>query len=108
MTVAFGWKPPDFVMELAWGGDFVFTLQANQNWPTGIGIELRLYRTPDPSGDLNPIIWPATIVGANASWDVSATQVTNAITQRALYPRLRYSELDGSTLVWMRGIVNAS
>lgn len=111
-AVTFGWEPLEFVVALSRGGDFVFTLESQINgaatpWPAGIGIELR-FSTTTPDEDPTPIVWPATITGTNASWDVPATSVAAVLDAPARYARLRYTEADGSKLVWMRGNVRAS
>lgn len=103
MAVVFGFEPLEFVVVLVRGSDFAFTLQASTDWPAGIGIELR-FSTTTPAESASPIVWPAAISGADATWDLDSTQVAQVIDAGARYVRLRYTEPDGSVLVWMIGV----
>lgn len=100
--ITFGWVPLEFTVALARGSDFVFTLIADPTWPAGIAIELRLSVT-GPGENPSPTVWPATISGSNASWDVPAAAVGAVIDTGVRFARLRYREPDGSALVWMKG-----
>lgn len=119
MNVTFGRKLPDFVLELPLDGDFRFTLRARQtltepvDWPDDSEIEFRFHRTADPRNDLDPIIWPATIDGPNATWNVPEIDVAEVLTEDALHVRLRYREPPSAPSIppswtWMRGTVHAS
>lgn len=107
MTVTFGFEPLDLEVILVDGSDFIFTLKANPGWPPGIAIELRFSPTT-PRESPSPIIWPASVVGVNASWDRPATDVAAVLDAKAVHVRLLYREADGSRLLWMRGVVRRS
>jgi hypothetical protein len=107
VSVTFGWKQPTFTIELQYDGDFLFTLHATASWPVGSQIEFRFHRTPDPRDDTDPIIWAATVAGADATWEVDNAMVREVLDAVAKYPRLRYAA-QGRTIAWMRGSIDAS
>lgn len=107
MALTFGWEPIDFVVSLSRGGDFLFTLEASVPWPAGIGIQLRFSATR-PEESTTPIVWPATVAGNLATWEVSAATVAAVLNTQARYVRLKYTEADGNALIWGKGCVHAS
>jgi hypothetical protein len=110
VTVTFGRRPPDFVMELQSDGDFIFGLEASAALPVGITVTFRFYSTWDENAaEPTPLfIWPGTVDGAAVTWDVPRQDVAEVLSSGARHVRLRYAEADGSVLPWLRGIVNAS
>lgn len=104
MTVALGWRPQDFTVQLSGGGDFVATLVSQPAWPVGTAMELHFSVTQVES---SPIVWPATVTGDTASWDVVATEVDAVLSVNACFVRLYYIS-GGSTIVWMSGRVAAT
>lgn len=105
VAVTLGMNPQDLVVELAAGGDFVAALAATPPWPTGTVLQLRFSSVPV---ETNPIIWPATVAGAVASWSVPAAAVQSVLDVDARYARLHYTASDGSTLIWMSGVIHVS
>lgn len=99
MTVALGWRPQDFIVQLSGGGDFVASLVATPAWPDGTALELHFSVTQTES---SPIVWPAVVSGDTATWDVPASQVTAVLAACASFVRLYYTS-GGSTIVWMTG-----
>lgn len=106
MAVTLGWVPLDFTLALANGGDFVTALDASPtDWPAGTGIEIRI--GPSPEEDLITTVWPATITGSLASWNVPATQVQTVLDAQDSYAWMYYIEPGGGTLLWMKGAIKA-
>lgn len=101
MGINLGLVPLPLTVTLAEGGDFVSALVASEDWPVGIGIELRL-----TGGTEGTVTWPATISGDRADWDVPAADVQEVIDADASAAQLLYSESDGTVLLWGKGIVH--
>ncbi len=105
MTVALGFVPIDCTVALSAGGDFSQTLTATPPWPAGTAVELHF--SPTPAEGPSTIVWPATISGANATWNVPAVSVAAVLNAQALYVTIHYVTSIG-TLVWMVGRVRVS
>jgi hypothetical protein len=108
MAVVFGWEAPEFVIPLPRLGDYLFALEAPQNWPAGVEIELRFYRTAEPDADTSPFVWPAVITGALARWHATAAQIDAVRAAQARFVWAVYTNEDGIVLEWMRGAYRAS
>lgn len=105
----FGYQPFEFTLPLSSGSDYSFTLQSTPAWPTGTSIELRFATDIDESKSTVPVVvWPATITGANATWNVAASNVQIVLDTQARYVKLRYIDSSVNTLVWGKGVVRAS
>jgi hypothetical protein len=99
VTIVLGLTPIAVDVALPRGGDFVAALLSETPWPAGIAIQLRF------TTGSTAIVWPATIAGPRASWDVPAAQVATLLAAAPTAVRLHYVEPDGTVLVWGRGRV---
>jgi hypothetical protein len=105
MPIVLGSVPDTLTVSLAYGGDFLQTLEAPFNWDVGVAIELHFSTNPDdPTG---AFVWPATITGVFATWDVVAATVGMVLNAGAVYARLVYTDASGDVMVWATGRVNA-
>jgi len=106
MAVTLGLVPFDLNVELAADADFASTITNNVgNWAVGTVIELRLSASSSGS---TPTVWPATITGANASWEVNKSSVATALAAGVSYARLHYIDAAAEDLLWGKGRVNAN
>jgi hypothetical protein len=105
-TVVAGSTPLDLNVRLAWDADFVWNITNNTgNWPDGDSLELRL--APSDDTDATQTVWPATITGPVAAWNVTNDpDVKAAIAAGVKYARLHYLAAAGGDLLWMSGRVN--
>lgn len=102
MAINLGYVPQRLTVTLVEGGDFATALLAPDDWPDGTEIELRL-----AGGTNDPVVWPATVQGPRADWDLAAVAVQDVIDARVSRARLVCSTPDGNVLVWAEGPVNA-
>lgn len=79
--------------------DFVTTLSAATPWPTGTQIELHFSDTPSDT----PVIWPATVAGTTATFNVSKASAQPVVTARLSLVRLFYSPGGSGILLWAHG-----
>lgn len=106
MPIVLGSVPDTLIVELAYGGDFIQTLQSTVAWDDGVAIELRFSaNSDDPVGAYT---WPATISGVFATWDVVSTTVALVLNAGASYARLVYTDGSGDVMVWAIGRVDAN
>lgn len=105
MAISLGFTPIPIAVQFSYGGEFVCNLVNHaQPWENGTHIELRFA----VSKTATPIVWPATISGNVAAWDVSATGVQAVIDAEAWVARLHYIDPSGNDLVWGVGRANAT
>jgi len=96
--IALGWKPPRLIVNLNRDGDFVAELVSDTgDFPVDTEIELRFNRV----GGL-PIVWPATIVGDSARWEVDKVDVAAVLDADPLSAKLHYG-VGTLDIVWYRG-----
>lgn len=109
--IAFGFTPLEIGITLSPDADFYTSLVNADGWEDGVGIELRF---PIPGADsASWVVWPATISGTTAAWDVVKTSVNTVVTQakgiggsgRARV-RLHYIDTSGNDLLWGEGPIN--
>lgn len=86
---------------LADGADYVVTLVSSTPWPTGIAISLHL--TDGTTGTDPPVVWSATVVGTQATFNVPTAQVQPVIDAKLSIARLIYTPSGGGPLLWGRG-----
>lgn len=101
MAVNFGRPVPCGVLNLAYGGDFVMTLVAPQDWPDDIAISFLI-----SGGTDGEVTWDATIAGPRAEFDVPADDVQEVIDAKASAFRLRYFRASNAPIVWYEGPIN--
>jgi hypothetical protein len=106
MPIVLGSVPDTLVVQLAYGADFLQTLQAPSAWDDGVSIELHFSANPDAA--VASFTWPATISGALATWDVVAATAALVLNAGAMYARLVYTDASGDVMVWAAGRVNAT
>lgn len=99
MSIHLGFTPEPLTVTVAADSDFVATLVAEDGWPAGTAIELRF---PLPG---QVIVWPATVDGTDAAWDVDVPEVAALIAARPWGVRLHYSDGAGTDLLWATGRV---
>lgn len=104
MAVTLGLAPIPITVVLVSGSDFKCTLESSEDWPDGFEIELRFSITAE---ETDPIVWPATVDGALATWNVPADEVAAVLAARALHARVRYVEAGGGATIRMLGPVHA-
>lgn len=97
--VAFGYKPFSLAVNLAADSDFIQMLVAFMEWPGGTVIELRFF--DDAGAQLG--LWPATISGPQAMWDVPRAVVAAMIALDPREVRLFYIDVDDDELLWGKG-----
>jgi len=95
--IGLGFEALTLEVRLAPDSDFVGVLIAEDGWPDGTVLELRF---PDTA-----VVWPATVVGESASWDVPAAQVAAALVGGVQRVRLLCLDDDGPDLLWAAGWV---
>lgn len=86
---------------LADDADYVVTLVASSAWPTGIVIYLSLSDGAD--GNDTPVVWTATVVGTQATFNVPNAQVQPVIDAKLSIARLYYTPAGGGPLLWGYG-----
>lgn len=101
MTVTLGFQPLEIQVALAWGGEFVQTLTADDPWPDGVAISLQFSATEDDV----PVVWAATLTTNTATWDHSVADVLAVINSGKRVARLHYTDESGNDLVWGKGTV---
>lgn len=96
-AITLGNEPEQLRVVLVRDGDFVSTLtNADGNWSPTAVIDLRI-------GDL--VVWPATIVGDVAAFDVDKVAVNQVLDDQVSKVSLFYT--DGTAdLCWARGTVS--
>ncbi len=105
MAVTLGVVPFDLNVQLAPDADFTSSITNNAgNWAGGTAIELRLSAS---SAGTSPTVWPATITGAVASWEVDKALVATALAAGVSYARLHYIDPASHDLLWGKGRVSA-
>lgn len=95
MTFTLGYTPEKFRLVITAGSDFYAPLTRSDGvpWPAGCQLVLDFD---------NGTTWPATLQGANATWDVDQDDVDALIATRPRKVRLWYVE--GETrLLWAQG-----
>lgn len=97
--ITLGSEGEQLVVVIPVGADFVTTLSAATPWPTGTQIELHLSNT---LSDV-PVIWPATVAGTTAVFNVAKTVTQAVIDARLSLARLYYSPGGAGTLLWAHG-----
>jgi len=96
--IALGWKPPKLVVNLNADGDFIAELVSDVgDFPDETVIELRFNLV----GSV-PIVWPATIVGDSARWNVDKVDVAVVLAADPISAKLHYGNAT-SDIVWYRG-----
>lgn len=95
-----GYRATTLNVALADDTDFVSALVATEAWPVGTAITLEFL----PVGQ-SPIAWPATIDDTRASWHVPAATVAPILASAVREVRLRYTDADGTVLVWAHGTI---
>lgn len=109
MGISLGLQPIELVVILVRSGAFVSALVADTPWLAGTAITLELYGGKAPDGSLSsPVVWPATVAGTGAAWDVTPTGVASVLDAGHHYARLHYTAAGGDSLVWGRGRISAS
>ena len=97
-SIALGWKPPKLTVYLNRDGDFVSELISDVgDFAVGTEIELRFI----PAGAA-PIVWPATVLGASARWNVPKEDVAEVLDADPIAVKLHYGNASND-LVWYRG-----
>lgn len=99
--LTFGFIPEPGTMYLNRYSDFVSEIISETgSWPDGAAIEFRYL----PGNVTTWITWPATIIGATASWDVPAVDVAALLASGVTEYRLFYA-VGGAELEWSTGQV---
>lgn len=99
--LTFGSAPLPGTMLLNQYGDFVTEIISNTgSWPDGVVIDFRFM----PSNLSTWTIWPATINGPTASWDVAAADVATLLASGVSQYRLFYTA-NSIPVEWSRGQV---
>ncbi len=101
MAIGLGLRAQDLVVALYRGGDFVSALLSDTPWPSGTAITLELY------GGTGSIVWPATVSGARADWDIHVAGVAAVLDAGHRYARLNYSTSAGDQVIWAQGRIDA-
>lgn len=98
MTFTLGQAPEKLTVVLVAGADFVSSLDRSDGepWPD---VEISL--------DFGTAVWPATLDGASARWNVDQADVDALLATRPRSVRLWY--VDGPTrLLWAQGAIKQS
>jgi hypothetical protein len=82
-------RDSDFVAEV---------VSVTGDWPDGTGVEIRF----DLPGVAPDIVWPATVDGASARWNVSKDDVADALDAEPKGVKMHYVT-DINDLVWFKG-----
>jgi hypothetical protein len=103
--VSFGFVPVKGVLYLSRYSDFVNELISSTGaWPDGAVIDFRFL----PANSTTWIIWPATITGPTATWDVDKVDVATVLAAGASQYLLFYTQ-GTADLEWSKGpIVDVS
>lgn len=103
MAFALGTQPEKLTIQLSPRSDFVAVIQRSdgQDWAAGTEVFLEFETTTDP------ISWPATISGTDASWNVDEADVDTLIATRPRKARLWYVEGE-VRLLWAAGGVKVA
>lgn len=99
MSINLGFVPLALTVTLAADADFAATLVAQDGWPVDTQIELRF---PLPG---STVVWPATVVGTDAAWNVDIPDVAALLVGQPRRVRLYYSDGAGADLLWASGSV---
>lgn len=99
-----GFRLKRVTVTLAHGGNYVGGVERSDGQPWGAGVVIELL-FPAANG-LGETAWSATVTGARALWNVSAATVANVMSGGQRPVRLRYIGLDGTPLVWGKGVAN--
>lgn len=103
--LTFGFIPEPGTMFLSQYSDFVSEIVSETgSWPDNASIEFRYL----PNNITTWTVWPATITGATASWDVDAATVAALLASGVTQYRLFYT-VGATELEWSKGpVVNVS
>jgi len=97
-SIALGWKPPRLIVNLNRDGDFIAELISDTgDFAVDTEIELRFNRVGAAS-----IVWPATITGDSARWEVDKVDVAIVLDADPISAKLHYGNAT-SDIVWYRG-----
>lgn len=101
--ISLGNRPERLSVFLYRDSSFLSSIEVTPGpWPDGTIIELELRATEtDPS----PTVWPATVEGAFARWELPSADVNDALNEGLEHVRLIYREADGTRLLWAEGVV---
>lgn len=102
----FGWEAPEFNMPLYRDSDYSFALEADPSWPSGVTLQFRFSSTY-PNEDDTPIVWPATVDGNFASWDIVADDVNVVLDSGKKHVKLVYVSTGDRRRIYMKGTVRA-
>jgi hypothetical protein len=97
--ITLGSMGEDLTVVIPIGARFLCALDSSNPWPNGTQIELHLMNDP---GD-TPVIWPATISGSTATFDVPAGDVKTVTDARLSLARLLYNPAGAGFLLWGHG-----
>lgn len=97
-AIALGWKPPKLTVNLNSDGDFIAELISDTgDYPPDTEISLVFLPAGAP-----PIVWPATVSGASAQWEVPKVDVAVVLDADPISAKLHYGN-GVRDIVWYRG-----
>lgn len=97
-SIALGFVPTALTVTLAEGGGFTSALVSDGgDWPDGTVIALEFDNAP-------PIVWPASISGPRAQWDIDPDQVAQVYELGGrTRVKLTHTAPDATRIVWATG-----